>query len=175
MMKKTFLTALMGAMIVFSATTPALATAQEPQLKAQLVDSFGKGAGVATFFKTPKGVLIRVQASGLSAGWHGLHIHGTGDCSDHLDHFAKSGGHAASDGQAHGYFDPKGPHSGDLPNIWANVGGEAHAEFYTNDLNFASLTDENGAALMIHAGADDYTSQPAGDSGARVACGVVAK
>lgn len=171
MMKKTLMIALMGTVLAFSNPV----SAQDSQLTAHLVDSFGKGAGVATFIKTPKGVLIRVEASGLSAGWHGLHIHGTGDCSDHLDHFVKSGGHAASDGQAHGYFDPKGPHSGDLPNIWANVGGEAHAEFYTTDTSFAALTDENGAALMIHAGPDDYRSQPAGESGQRVACGVVAK
>jgi Cu-Zn family superoxide dismutase len=173
MMKKTLLTGLLGLGLVFGAFAYAQDIPQQDRRQALLVDSFGKTSGTATFQKTAKGILIRVEATGLTQGWHGVHLHGVGDCSDHMDHFVIAGGHAANAGQAHGYFNVTGPHSGDLPNIWAGLDGNAAAEFYTEGLIFDALHDEDGAALMIHATPDDYNSQPAGESGERVACGVV--
>ena len=175
MMKRIVLIALTGFVFVFSPFAYAQEAGSQQKLQAILVDAFGKTAGTATFQKTARGMLIRVDATGLSEGWHGLHLHSVGDCTDHLDHFAKSGGHAANAGQEHGYFAANGPHSGDLPNILARLDGHAIAEFYTEGMGFETLQDADGAALMIHAGPDDYTSQPAGNSGERVACGVVTK
>ena len=171
MMKKHLLAALMGAGLAFGFAAQGLAA--DNLLHAKLIDANGKETGVAEVQGTDKGVLISVSAEGLSPGWHGVHFHGTGDCSDHTDHFKKSGGHMNKEGQAHGYLDAKGPHLGDLPNMWIGKDGTGKADFFTDAISLNALADKDGAALMIHAGADDYKGQPAGNSGGRVACGVL--
>ncbi len=119
------------------------------------------------------GLLIDIDMSGLEPGWRALHIHGTGDCSDHTDHFKKAGGHATTAEQEHGFMNVKGPHMGDLPNIWVAADGTVKAQFFTSQIKLADLQDADGASFMIHADADDYISTPAGNAGTRLACGVI--
>lgn len=148
-----------------------------PSAKATLVDSENKDIGTVTFTQASKGVLIRIKASGLTPGVHGMHIHATGECT-HADHFTKAGSHLGSKDETHGLLSPH-PHAGDLPNIIAAKDGTAEAEIFTTwvSLNgqggLPALRDKDGAALIIHAKADDYATQPTGNSGDRIACGVI--
>lgn len=143
-------------------------------VKVKLEDAQGREAGAASITETQKGLLVRIEAAGLPPGWHAVHFHATGDCSDHADHFRKSGGHLLRAGESHGFLAAGGPHAGDLPNIWIGADGAGKAEFHTSRADLALLKNGDGAALMIHGGADDYSSQPAGDAGDRLACGVIA-
>lgn len=138
-----------------------------------LLDNTGKNIGAVKVTESEKGVLFTVSAKGLTPGWHGVHIHGSGDCSDHGAHFQKAGGHALSEGQKHGFFNATGPHDGDLPNMWVAQNGEGSAEFFSTAFSAALLKDRDGSALMVHAAADDHFTDPSGNSGDRVACGVI--
>ncbi|MDE1151832.1 MAG: superoxide dismutase family protein [Micavibrio sp.] len=137
-----------------------------------LVNNSGADAGTAKITGAPKGVLFSLSLSGLTPGWHGVHIHGMGNCMDH-DHFKNAGGHMMKEGQKHGFLNAAGPHDGDLPNVWIASDGTGKAEFYTAAIMLDALKDKDGSALMVHAGADDYMTDPAGASGDRVACGVI--
>ena len=136
-------------------------------------------AGTADLSEGPEGVVIRVNVEGLTPGWHGIHFHAVGECSD--EGFLKSGGHAhhESEKPPHGLLNPEGPDDGDLPNIYANENGMAQAELYSPFVTLtgaegrAMLLDEDGAAIVIHEGPDDHMSQPIGGAGARVACAVI--
>jgi Cu-Zn family superoxide dismutase len=153
---------------------PVAAPAETPvSVSLKLNNAEGKETGSATVTAAPRGLIVRIEAAGLPPGWHGLHFHAAGDCSDHADHFKKSGAHLDREGETHGFFTGDGPHAGDLPNIFAGNDGVAKAEFYTAALDLDTLQDKDGAAVMIHAGADDYRTAPSGDSGERLACGVV--
>ncbi len=129
--------------------------------------------GNALITKAPKGVFVMVDVFEMPEGWHSIHFHAVGDCSDHADHFKKSGGHVTAEGQEHGFFSAKGPHSGDLPNFY--VGSDKRAKFhvYSTDITVEQLMDADGSALVVHEKADDYASQPAGNAGDRLACGPV--
>lgn len=176
---RTFLTiALTGAaLFCFSGTASAEDMAKGmTELKASLVNDSGKAVGSATFRPAEdEGALVAVEVSGLTPGWHGLHIHTTGDCSDHADHFKKAGGHMAEGDEKHGFLAKDGPHEGDLPNLWVGADGTGKAEYFSEELDLSDLIEGDGSALMIHAGPDDYKTDPAGSSGDRVACGVIGK
>lgn len=148
-----------------------------PAAKAVLVDVNEKEIGTATFTQASKGVLIRIKAAGLVPGLHGMHIHTTGECS-HSDHFTKAGSHLGSKDETHGLLSPH-PHAGDLPNIVVSKDGTAEAEIFSTWISLngqdglPALKDEDGAAIIIHANADDYATQPTGNSGDRVVCGII--
>lgn len=156
-----------------SALVAAAPQAPGAAVTVMLKNEKGADTGKAEVFEAQKGLLVRLEVSGLPEGWHALHFHTTGDCSDHADHFMKSGGHFSLEGEAHGVFAPGGPHAGDMPNIWIGADGTGKAEVFT-PTTLALLQDADGSAVMIHAGADDHISQPTGDAGARLACGVIA-
>ena len=174
---------LLAALIVFAApafaaekemtAVPQQAAAPPVSAEAKLLDAAGKDAGTATITAAPRGLLVRIEATGLSPGWHGVHFHGTGDCSDHTEHFKKSGGHAAREGEKHGLLSNGTPHAGDLPNLFAGADGVGKAEFYADDIGLDMLQDKDGGALMIHATADDHRTDPSGNSGDRISCGVI--
>ena len=174
------------AALVFSALLAACATSPPPfspqaPKTAWIVGQDGARIGQATFVEAPGGVLIRLEFldRALPPGWHGTHIHGVGACADFAAGFQAAGAHAghARDIQ-HGLLNPAGPEAGDLPNIAAPLGGPFGAEFFTNRLTLGPvavegrepLLDADGAALVIHANADDHTSQPIGGAGPRIAC-----
>lgn len=149
------------------------ALAQVTSGEATMLDNKGATIGSARLTGGPKSTVIRITlaAGALSPGWHGIHFHATGDCSDHAK-FLASKGHVNHDARKHGLLNPDGPDDGDLPNIFANADGSVNAELSSRTL-LAALKDADGSAIVIHASADDHTTQPIGGAGARVACGVI--
>ena len=160
------------------AQTPAARAPVGATARAALADGTGGAAGTATFRQGPTGVLIRVEATGLAPGWHGLHLHGVGRCDG--PKFESAGSHVKHGAAAvHGLLNVQGPESGDLPNLYAGADGRAFAEIFTTDAALVEgagghfLLDADGASILIHAAADDHAAQPIGGSGDRVACGVI--
>lgn len=131
--------------------------------------------GKATFTRTPEGVEVVVEMQGLTPGKHGIHVHEKGDCS--APDASSAGGHFSPDGAPHGAPDnPAGQrHVGDLGNIEAGPDGTANYRRVDRIVQLEGPNSVIGKAILVHAGADDLTSQPAGDSGARVDCGVIEK
>lgn len=163
-----------AALLLLAASAPAAAGGGDAT--ATLVDPDGKETGTAQLTQTPSGVLVRVDAKGIPAGEHAFHIHQTGRC-DPDDGFASAGGHFALDHQ-HGFHVDGGPHPGDMPNVHVQDDGVFAVEVINTRVSLDSgeagyLLDADGAALVIHAAADDYRSQPSGDAGDRIACGVI--
>lgn len=161
--------ALVGALPVAASAADAVARLQGPD---------GTELGTVAFTTTESGFVgIAIAVSGLPAGVHAIHIHETGDCS--AADFASAGGHFAL-GHDHGIFAANGPHPGDLPNLYVGESGDAKVDYFSDRISIevgaeGSLIDEDGSAVVIHAGADDYASQPSGAAGDRIACGVIAR
>jgi len=131
----------------------------------------GSNMGAVTVTDTASGTAhVIVELEGVPAGVHGIHMHETGDCS--ADDFTSAGGHIAGEAD-HGVMAENGPHPGDLPNAHVPESGAWMAEFFKADFSVEEwLMDEDGAAFIVHSGEDDYESQPSGDAGDRIACGV---
>ena len=145
----------------------------DPAATATVMDRDGEEIGTASFYDTASGrTLVVVALEGIPAGTHGVHVHETGDCS--ADDFSSAGGHLAGDAE-HGVLVEAGPHPGDLPNAVVQDDGILSFEAFKSDLplNDDLVFDEDGAALVVHSGPDDYATQPSGDSGDRIACGVI--
>ena len=136
-----------------------------------LVNSAGQSIGTVRAWQTAGGVSFHISASGLPHGLHGLHVHAVGRC-DPPD-FASAGPHWNPAGKKHGMNNPAGPHAGDLPNVEVAANGVLSATVTVPGASMASLVDADGAALVIHANADDYVTDPSGNSGARIACAVI--
>ncbi|KRS12255.1 superoxide dismutase [Roseovarius atlanticus] len=153
------------------ATAPALADAdQDKGFAAQVEGSEDAITGTVRITPTASGVMrVSVDLEGVPAGPHGIHIHETGDCS--ASDFKSAGGHVAGDAK-HGVSVEGGPHPGDLPNAEVGSDEKLVVTHFNERLTADHLTDDDGAAFIVHSGADDYESQPAGDAGARIACGV---
>jgi Cu-Zn family superoxide dismutase len=120
-------------------------------------------------------VRITINAGGLTPGWHGIHFHQVGDCSD-PGKYELSKGHVNHDQAKHGLLNREGPDEGDLPNIFANADGSVNAEVGSESVALTGeegLKDKDGSALVIHANEDDHNTQPIGGAGPRVACAVI--
>jgi Cu-Zn family superoxide dismutase len=142
--------------------------------KASLKDAKGQPVGDVTLEQTPHGVLIKGTLMNLPAGAHAIHIHETGKCEG--PEFKSAGGHFNPGHKMHGMLSTGGKHEGDLPNLSAAQDGKVQFEFFANDgLTVQSLLDADGSAIVVHAKADDYKTDPAGDAGGRIACGTVSK
>lgn len=185
------------AALVFAALLTACASAggggaayvAPPAKTAWIVAADGRPIGQATFRDGPNGVLIQLEFSqgALPPGWHGLHLHGRGDCSDFAAGFQASGGHLGMGPRVqHGLMNQNGPEAGDLPSIFAPANGVFAAELFAPRVTLGprvpgsatqterlSLLDEDGSALLIHAAPDDQTTQPIGGAGARIACAAI--
>lgn len=141
----------------------------------------GSAVGSAHLQDAPSGVLIRLELKGVKPGWHGVHLHEAGACSD--PKFQSAGAHInhAPAKKPHGLLNPDGPDFGDLPNVYADKDGAVHAEVFSTFVSLdgaggrPALRDANGSSLVVHANVDDHTSQPIGGAGDRVACGVIGK
>lgn len=136
-----------------------------------LVNSAGQSIGTVRAWQTAGGVSFHISASGLPHGIHGIHVHSVGRC-DPPD-FASAGGHWNPAGKKHGLNSPAGPHAGDLPNVNVAANGVLSATVTLPGASMSSLLDADGSALMLHAGPDDYMTDPSGNSGARIACAVI--
>lgn len=156
-----------------SATTAAAA----PMVHADLIGLDGKKIGMVMLQETPAGVLVNAEAKGLPAGEHGFHFHQKGLC-DTATKFDSSGGHFTGGDHQHGYMVATGPHGGDMPNQTVGADGALKTQVLNTGVTLSggpkSLLDADGSALVIHAGIDDYTSQPSGNAGGRIACAVIA-
>ncbi|WP_257350397.1 superoxide dismutase family protein [Pseudalkalibacillus decolorationis] len=138
----------------------------------------GDKVGSAKLKQESNGVRIQLKVSKLSKGTHGFHIHEKGQCK--APDFKSAGGHFNPTDASHGFDHPKGEHAGDLPNIEVGKDGTVEEEFLAKNVTLKKgkenlLFDKDGSALVIHAEADDGKSQPSGDAGDRVACGVISE
>jgi Cu-Zn family superoxide dismutase len=136
-----------------------------------LINASGQTIGDVRAWQTAGGVTFRINASGLPHGVHGIHVHPIGRC-DPPD-FSTAGTHWNPTGREHGMNNPKGPHAGDMPNVTVAANGVLQETVTLPHATMAQLVDADGSSIMIHANADDYVSQPAGNSGAKIACAVV--
>lgn len=139
-----------------------------------LLGGDGNTIGSVNMIEGPNGILMEVSidAGGLTPGWHAIHMHQTGDCSD-TGSYTASGGHVGKVDGGHGLLNPAGPEPGDLPNLYAFEDGSVHFETFTDLVALSDVMDEDGGAIIIHEGRDDHLSQPIGGAGGRVACAVV--
>ncbi len=127
--------------------------------------------GLVTFVQTDKGVKIMADVSGLTPGKHGFHIHEFGDCSS--PDFTSAGPHFMVSGETHGAPADSASHKGDLGNLEADAKGVAHLEWIDTHISLSGQNSIIGRAVVVHEKEDDLKSQPAGNAGARIACGTI--
>ena len=138
-----------------------------------LVNSAGQSVGTVSAWQTAGGVGLRIQASGLPHGVHGIHVHAVGRCDG--PKFETAGPHWNPAARKHGLRNPAGPHGGDLPNVTVAANGVLSTIVTVPGASLAAggLADADGAALVIHAAADDNVTDPSGNSGDRIACAIL--
>jgi Cu-Zn family superoxide dismutase len=143
-----------------------------------MYDINGSVIGTAQLWQDPNGLVnVEIASLALPAGTHGIHFHEVGRCEGGATAFSTAGGHYNPLGKQHGLSNPAGPHAGDAPNVVIPAGGVGRVSFTSNRVTLTpgtiSLFDADGSSIVVHANADDQMSQPSGNSGARIACGVV--
>ena len=145
--------------------------------RADMKTAKGDSLGTVQLTDTPAGVLLHASLSGLPSGTHAFHIHEVGQCE--APDFKTAGGHFNPASTGHGFANPQGAHAGDLPNVYVPESGKLEFDALARGVTLSagpnSLFDANGSSLVIHQSADDYRTDPAGNAGARIACGVVSK
>ena len=142
---------------------------------AQIRDATGRVLAAASAMDAGDAVRVRVEASGLAPGVYGAHVHAVGRCDP--PGFETAGPHWNPTNRQHGRENPAGQHLGDLPNLLVGTDGRGSFEFTIPGARLSSgarrVLDSDGATVVIHASADDYRTDPSGNSGARIACGVL--
>jgi Cu-Zn family superoxide dismutase len=167
---------LIWTMLAALLSAPAFAQATDTAETA-VIDSKGASIGTLQLRGSAAGTVLRLslKAGSLTPGWHGVHLHAVGDCSD-TDKFMNSKAHVNHDSKKHGLLNAEGPDNGDLPNIFATADGSVNAELFTPFARISGangLKDADGSALIVHAAEDDHSTQPIGNAGARMACAVI--
>lgn len=164
-------------MMMLGLASAGVAVAKPPvsSATAMLSKADGTPVGKASFTKRSGGIWMKVEAQGLNPGTHGIHLHTVGQCKG--PDFASAGAHWNPMNKKHGLDSPDGAHMGDLPNLVIGADGKGKIETLIKGASFDSghmmLLDSDGAALVIHAAPDDNRTDPSGNSGGRIACGVV--
>src|SRR5579863_8192730 len=142
-------------------------------VKTELHDAMGNSVGTAEFSPAAKGVKIRLNLKALPPGVHGIHIHATAKCEGPA--FTTAGGHLTPDMKHHGLDNPEGPHAGDIPSITVGANGTLKTTIVAPGVTMGddphSIFANGGTAIVIHAMPDDQKTDPAGNAGARIACG----
>lgn len=161
--------------------TSATTFAQQPPMvgaggQVQLWSTTGASVGSATLMNESGGTRLKVTVNGLPPGQHGIHVHETGRCD--LPDFMTAGGHFNPTARQHGLKNPQGAHAGDMPNMTVGADGTGTFDALLKDISVTGGTGDvfkqGGTALVIHANADDEMTDPSGNSGGRIACGVIA-
>ena len=153
--------------------TTAGITRDSTRATAQMRSAEGRDIGTLTLTETAQGINVTGHITGLPPGTHGIHVHTTGQCTPP---FESAGGHWNPTNRQHGAQNPQGPHLGDIPNITVAADSSAHVTATTPGGTLRGTNgalDADGAAVVIHATADDNRTDPSGNSGARIACGAV--
>jgi len=160
-------------LVVLALTTFAGCTSVEPSgaPTIPLINSAGRTVGSVGLWEAHHSVFLRVRAAGLVPGLHGIHVHSVGRCDP--PGFLSAGAHWNPWNMQHGMNNLAGPHAGDLPNVAALPNGALDATVALTDTTVAELLDADGSAIVIHAGRDDYETDPDGGSGPRIACAVI--
>lgn len=156
--------------------TPATSEKTAVLGQAALASANGASVGTARIEQTGTSLALVAEVQGLSPGDHGIHLHTTGTCE--APGFTTAGGHLNPSAHQHGSMNPAGPHLGDLPNIAVGADGTGTLRVpMTGGAAevLASIFDADGTAVVVHAGPDDYKTDPSGNSGGRVACGVIGR
>ena len=165
----------MFAALLAAAAGIATTQAQAQSANAVLINPEGEEIGNVALEQLERGVRIFAQAANLPRGVHAFHIHAVGQCEP--PEFTSAGGHFNPTEEQHGWNNPQGHHAGDLPNVHVHDDGRLAVEYFTDAVTLGegetSIFDDDGAAVVMHEGADDYMTDPAGDAGARIACGVI--
>jgi Cu-Zn family superoxide dismutase len=148
------------------------------QAVALIVNANGNPIGTAQLWQEQNGTVdVEIASLSLPPGTHGIHFHDVGTCDGGSTAFSTAGGHYNPLTKEHGLENPRGPHAGDAPNIVTPASGAGRVTFNTNRVTLTpgtlTLFDSNGSSIVVHATADDQVSQPSGNSGARIACGVI--
>lgn len=161
-----------------SADRPGEGSAEEPSAagmaerqEIEMISRDGEVLGTAMVEDENGGMAVTVDLDGLEPGVRGLHLHETGRCEP--PDFESAGGHFDMNDRQHGFDNPAGPHDGDLPNLVVEDDGMARVRVFNARATLADLRDGDGTALVLHAERDDYRTDPAGDAGERIACGVI--
>jgi Cu-Zn family superoxide dismutase len=145
--------------------------------RAELRDAAGRSIGVATFHQVGAAVRVVVEAQGVPAGAKALHVHEVGRCD--APGFTSAGDHFNPMGRQHGSLNPAGQHAGDLPNLTVGPDGrgrlESTSELFSLTVGPTSVFDADGSALILHGAPDDFRTDPTGNSGARIACGLIVR
>jgi Cu-Zn family superoxide dismutase len=169
MVRNVILSSLLALLVAVA--PPALAA---DMANAVLKDKDGKEVGTVELTGTPSGVLMRLDLTAVPPGEHALHLHTVGKCEP--PDFKSAGGHFNPDETKHGLLSDEGPHAGDLPNIYVPESGKITIEVLAPLVSLSgerALLDDDGTAIVIHDGADDALTDPAGNAGDRIVCGVV--
>ena len=143
--------------------------------KATLKDATGKDVGTVNLVQTSNGVLIKLSVKGLSPGERAFHIHAVGKCEPP---FTTAGGHFNPGGKKHGLAAADGAHAGDKPNLHIPANGDLTVEVLNTAITLVqgrpnSVFDADGSSIIVHAGADDHKTDPAGNAGDRIVCGII--
>ncbi|ACO46990.1 superoxide dismutase family protein [Deinococcus deserti] len=175
-------TSVLPVALLLTTTLASCALLGPTMARADLMNPTGQSTGQATFMAEGNGARVRVSVSGLAPGMHAMHIHVNPTCTNTVG----ANGETVAFGGAGGHFDPSGTnnhdaptaantvgHAGDLPMISVGADGTGTADFFTSKVSLRGENSLIGRSIVIHAGADDYQTDPAGNSGARVRCGVI--
>ena len=149
--------------------------AQSPTAKASLKDATGKDVGSVQLIQTPHGVLLRMSLKGVAPGEHAFHVHAVGKCEPP---FTSAGGHFNPASKKHGMEAAEGSHAGDMPNLFIPANGDLKIDVANHMISLVkgqpnSVFDADGSAIIIHAGPDDYKTDPTGNAGDCIVCGVI--